>query len=58
MAANEEMEKFSRNQKDVYRIVAQTDRELSNEIADKLRLKHKFPQIIILYKIKCTINIR
>jgi len=43
--AKEEVEKFPQ---DVYLIVVQEQRDLSNDIADKLEITHESPQLIIL----------
>lgn len=49
IAAYSQVERFSNSTNtDVYLLVVQADRELSNEIAEKLKLKHESPQIIIL----------
>lgn len=48
-AAKEVVDKVSQR-KDVYMVVVQEDRELSNIIADKLHLKHETPQLIRISK--------
>jgi len=46
-AGNKQVEEYMRTSgQDVYRVIVQTERPLSNEIASTLRIKHESPQFI------------
>ncbi len=48
-AANEELERFMEKSKiDIYRVIIQTQKELSEEVGLTLKVHHETPQVIIL----------